>query len=162
MSRQDLPIRLFLALVVSQNTLQAAAQTVGSDERSGSRLSTQAGSGILLAILGLCFIIGLGMCLAIGRKRRQRLASPSPPVYVSPEWGGPPRPRAMLPSRLSARHGGVEDGVGSRYWHQGFRSPSMPAATPLPPPPYGHPLITPPPPPAYTKDGYSKYDDARV
>ncbi|KAF7431231.1 hypothetical protein PC9H_006952 [Pleurotus ostreatus] len=124
-SRQALPFRLFLALVVSQNTFRAAAQTVDNDERSGSHLSTRAASGILLAILGLCFILALGMCFAIRRKRRQRLASPAPPVYVSPGWGGPPRPRVVLSSQLSARHGGAEDDVGSRYWYQGFRPPSM-------------------------------------
>lgn len=176
MSSLALPVRLFLALVVSQNTLRVAAQTVDNDERSGSHLSTRAASGIFLgeplheclaargrrrelidisANLGLCFILGLGMCLAICRKRRQRRAAPSPPVYVSP--GGPPRPRVVLSSQLSARHGSVEDGVGSRYWYQGFRSPrdDQPAATPLAPPPYGHPFpdpkIPPPPPPAYTK-----------
>ncbi|KAF4593543.1 hypothetical protein EYR40_008330 [Pleurotus pulmonarius] len=158
MSRQGLPVRLFLALVVSQNTLQAAAQIVSNDERSGSHLGTRAASGILLAIIGLCFLIGLGMCFAIRRKRRRRLTATSMPVYISPDWEGPPRPRVMLSLPLSAQHGGAEDGIGNLYWYQGFRSHSVPLA----PPPYGHPSTPPPPPPAYTKDYYAKYDDARV
>ncbi len=48
MSRPALPVHLFLALVVSQNTLQVAAQTVDNDERSGAHLGTRAASGILL------------------------------------------------------------------------------------------------------------------